>query len=293
MVALIVVGVVHALTGPGDEERIERRIEAVATGTDPYFCQDAVTVAYMEQITGSHRPFADDACEAASPHPADSVKVSDISVDGDVATAAVTYTGGSLDGSTTRVRLIKEGGVWKIDRRLGFAHFDRAGFRRGYRVVVGQFGSPAPAVRCALAHEARLTNAQVERSMLAGADPALTRISVACDREGVERSILGSAAAAELEPAASACFERRLAAVGAAKLAHLETDTPAFGRLLTSCDREAVVSYTRRKLIAEGRESRTEIACIIRVLRALPPAGQYRLAYDEERFADVYDRCEA
>jgi hypothetical protein len=198
-----------------------------------------------------------------------------------------------LEGSTTRVRLIKKGRDWKIDRRLRFIHFDRPGFRRAYRILVGQSGSPGPAVRCSLAREAKLTSAEIERAMLTGDRATLARIAVACDRDGVERSVLGSIAAAELDPAGSSCVERRLAAAGDARLADLEYDIPAFGRFVTSCDPDAFVVYTHRKLVAEGEESPAEIACIVRAFRNIPPSGQLRLTYDEERYEALYGRCEA
>jgi hypothetical protein len=96
-----------------------------------------------------------------------------------------------------------------------------------------------------------------------------------------------------LGPAGSECVERRLAAASPARLIDLEVDLPAYGRLLTACDRNAIVSYTRRKLVAENRESPAEIACIVRAFRALPPAKQFRLTYENERYEALYDRCEA
>jgi hypothetical protein len=293
--ALLVFGIVRVLFfGKTDEERIEGTIEAVVTRPDPSYCHTAMTDAYIEQITGVRRPFADEVCEASTPgRHADSVDVRAISVDGDRATATVTYTGGSLDGSTARVRLVKDDRRWKLDRRLGFPHFDRAGFRRAYRIVFSEFGSPGTAVRCALAHEARLTDSDIERGLLGAGPDAFTRIAVACDREGVERNVLGSIAATELDPAGTRCVERRLAAAPDARLADLEFDIPAYGRLVISCVPGAFVSYAHRKLVAEGNESPAEITCIVGAFRRMPPSSQLRLTYDEERYEALYDRCEA
>jgi hypothetical protein len=293
MLAIIVAGVVHALNRPGDRTRIERTIEAVATTTDPSYCDSAMTDAYMEQVTGVGRPFADEACEGeASRRGADSVEVSHVSIDGDRAIAVVTYRGGSLDGSTARIRLVREGRRWKVDRRLAITRFNRERFRRAYRIRFQEFGAPKSAVRCALTRERRLTDPEVKRYLLSDDPDPFARIAVECDREGIERSLLGSVAGAELDAAGTRCAERRLASEPGATLARLQFDLPAHGRLIAACDRDAVVAYAHRKLVAEGDESPAEIACIVDALRALPPAGQFRLTYDEERYEALYDRCE-
>ena len=291
-VLVLVVGsfVVHRVFFPSDERRIERTIEQFATSSNPSLCDEKATDAYLEQSTGAEPPFADEICEVESEPATDSVDVSEVSVDGDSATALVAYSGGYFDGAESELRLVEEDGVWKVDRRLSIAHLDRTAFRSAYRESFREFGSPDERVRCAMSREAELSDADVRRSVLEQSGAVFTRIAVACDRPGVEREVRGSLAHGGLSSAGAACVDRRLATVGAARLARMQVDLPIYGRLVTDCDRDAVVRFTRRESIAGGDDTE-ETACLVSALRALPPVRQFRLTYEDDRYEALYDRC--
>src|ERR1700679_3423409 len=84
---------------PSDETKIEKTIEAVTIGADPSFCETKVTPRYLEQITGTEPPFADEVCKSEiGASRAKSVDTSEVAIDGTLATAAVTFRGGPFDG---------------------------------------------------------------------------------------------------------------------------------------------------------------------------------------------------
>jgi hypothetical protein len=104
--------------GSSDEDDIASAIETAATSTDPEDCTRLETQTFVEQSelqTGDQavQSCKDDAADDSG-NP-DSVDVSDISVDGDTATASAAFTGGGLDGTTASINLVKEGDQWKLD----------------------------------------------------------------------------------------------------------------------------------------------------------------------------------
>jgi hypothetical protein len=115
-------------SGNSDESQIEEAIETSATTTDPADCTKLSTRHFMEQTTQSEGSEAVKECEkqASEETGAESASVSNVEVDGSKATADVALTGGSFDGQTLGVTLVKEGNQWKLDELTGFAKFDKA-----------------------------------------------------------------------------------------------------------------------------------------------------------------------
>jgi hypothetical protein len=105
--------------GSSDEDDITSAIETSATSTNPDDCEKYETQAFLEQ---SELESGQDAVQSCKDNAADetgnpdSVDVSDISVDGDSATASAAFTGGSLDGTTASLSLVKDGDQWKLDK---------------------------------------------------------------------------------------------------------------------------------------------------------------------------------
>ncbi len=119
----------------GDEGEITEVIEQAETTDDRANCTELMTQNFVEQREFESGEQAVRNCELAEGEgedPADSVEVSNISVEGDAATADVSYDGGDLDGSTATLSLLKESGQWKIDRIEGFPKFDRAPLKRHF-----------------------------------------------------------------------------------------------------------------------------------------------------------------
>jgi hypothetical protein len=115
-------------SGGGDEGEVEEVIETSATTTDPADCSKLQTQQFIEQISRESGKAAVEACEeeAENDEGADSASVSAVEVDGSSATAEAALVGGSLDGQTMEVELIKDGDQWKMNEVIKFTEFDQA-----------------------------------------------------------------------------------------------------------------------------------------------------------------------
>jgi hypothetical protein len=293
---VLAIFVFHRVAVPSTESRIERTIGTVATSGNPAYCDELVTDRYLEQTTDEEMPFADEACESeAGQEHANSVEVSEIAVDGNRATALVTNSGGSLDGSQVVVRLLEEDDQWKLDRLVRFARFDRARFRLAYRHRLRSIGFPADAIGCILGKELRFPNDAIEREALQPDHHIFAGIVVGCDRPAVERNVIGAIADPRLDfpEAAIECGRRRLAAATDAELMRVQLSAAAYTELLLSCGRDAFLAYQRRELAAGDRLGPTAVACVLAVMQGLPDTSLIRVAYDADRYEAIVDGCEA
>ncbi len=89
-------------------------------------CTEMETQRFVEQISSEKGQAAIDACKEAGDTNAEKIDVSDVKVDGDGATAIAAIAGGTFDGQSLRVSLIREDGKWKLDYFDGFESFDKA-----------------------------------------------------------------------------------------------------------------------------------------------------------------------
>jgi len=287
---LILVGgfVLQRMTS--DERRIERTIELVATGSDPGYCDEKVTDAYLEHVVGARLPFADEICELAASQPAaDEVDVGEVSVDGDRATARVTFTGGLLDGSEVLAGLVKTDGDWRVDR-LSVARLNRARFRRAYERYLRSFASKG-GLRCALSRERRLTDSEAGRFALEDGPDGMTGAAVACDRASVEGNIVEAFAASAVDRRGVRCARRTLASADDVRVLHVQLDPGAYGDLIATCDPGAILDQFAREVAAEEDGSQARAECVVARLRGLPPNEQFRLGYEDDRFEALLERC--
>jgi hypothetical protein len=127
--ALILCALVLPSCGGGEEvAAIEETIVTSATSEDPGICTRLHTQAFLEQSVKLEDSAAVEACEEAT---VDSISedpettiVSDVDVDGGVATATARFVGGGSDGLAMRFRLVERDETWKLDELLGFARLD-------------------------------------------------------------------------------------------------------------------------------------------------------------------------
>jgi hypothetical protein len=118
--------------GGDDADEITEVIETSVKSTDPANCTELQTAAFTDQTNLANGDAALQECEddaADTSGDPDSVEVSDIAVDGESATASVAFTGGSLDGSTVALELVKEGDQWKLDEITDITEFDFEAFQ--------------------------------------------------------------------------------------------------------------------------------------------------------------------
>lgn len=113
--------------GESEEDKITSTIETAATSTDPAVCGETQTLKFMEATSGGSNKEAEKECEKeaeAGENNPESVTVSKVEVEGEKASANVAFEGGSFNGQTLEVALVREGGDWKLNELTGFANFD-------------------------------------------------------------------------------------------------------------------------------------------------------------------------
>jgi len=286
--------VLQRFCATGDRAEIERTVEAVTVGKKPSHCETRTTPRYLMQITGARPPFADDICEREfAESRTRSVQTSEIEIDGDEATAVMTLRGGSLDGSRLVVKLVDAGGNWRMDRLVSFRHFDRPGFDRSYRREFLEFGSPTRSADCAIRRSRRLSNAEIEHAILYEARRVFAPIPVACDRDGVERSLVGSIADPQfdLPQRVVRCAADEMKTLSDAELVRVERSFIAYGEVLYRCDRNAIFAYMGRELEATQDLDPAATRCVLQVFRSRSVPAAIRLSYDEDAYDSLIDRC--
>jgi hypothetical protein len=294
ILVLLVAGfVVQRLVSPGGTLEIEDAARAAMTSTDPSYCSEDVTELFVEQQNDAQTPFADDLCEEYADYDrAESVRVSDVDINGNTATAIVAIKGGSYDGFSLELELTKQNGDWRANRFLGFVRFDRPAFERSYRHKFAQFGSPERAAECAIRISRRLSTPQLEGILLSSHTGPWGRIAAKCDRPGTERSLIAAFNEHDyVSPRVAHCLESRIESLSTAEIARASDDEIAFGTLLLDCDRTDGFSYLRRSL-EEGSDIDPGAAgCVVDELSGRRPPDAVRLIYDEPSYDRVIEGC--
>jgi predicted small secreted protein len=114
-------------SGGGEDAKVEEAIEESATSTDPSKCTELQTALFNETETDQKGAEATKACEEeAKENDTESVNVSNVSVNGEKATAEVEVEGSGLNGQGVELELVEEDGNWKLNKLLGFTNFDAA-----------------------------------------------------------------------------------------------------------------------------------------------------------------------
>jgi hypothetical protein len=167
-----------------DESQIEEAVETSATSKDPADCKKLSTQHFMEQTTRSEGAEAVKECEANASNGAGakSVEVSEVEVDGSKATADAALTGGSFDGQTLKIALVKEDDQWKLDELAGFAKFNEA---KVIGILEGQFNEPSSEVsksqaNCIVKSFEEAPQAELEEALLSGSSEGFEEIAGSC-----------------------------------------------------------------------------------------------------------------
>jgi hypothetical protein len=131
--AAVLVAMLLVACGNSDEDQITDVIKTSVKSTDPADCTKLATARFLAQTEFAVGPDALRQCQQDAADTSDnpsSVDVKDVKVDGDNATANVTFHGGTFDGSTLTVALVKVGDQWKLDRITAIPTFNLQGFAR-------------------------------------------------------------------------------------------------------------------------------------------------------------------
>jgi copper chaperone CopZ len=114
-------------SGSSAEDKITETIEKAATTSDPSNCTELETQRFVEQNSQKKGKAAVKACEKEAEEgkeQAEGANVSNVSVNGEKATAEVEFEGGTLGSQALEVALVEGEGDWKLDYVEGFAAYD-------------------------------------------------------------------------------------------------------------------------------------------------------------------------
>lgn len=170
--------------GNSDSSQITDAIQTASTSTDPADCTKLQTQQFVEQTNYATGPAALQACQKNAADTTDnptSVDVSNVSVNGNNATANVTFHGSSLDGSTLTVALIKDGNQWKLDKITGVPTLNLDAIKRQFAQQLQAQGSIPPQVASCIQNAfSQVTADQVKQVLLNGSQGGLVSLFSGC-----------------------------------------------------------------------------------------------------------------
>jgi len=182
--ALVLAALLLVACGNSDEDQITDVIKTSVKSTDPADCTKLQTTKFLQQTELAVGPDALKQCQDDSANTSDdpdSVDVKDINVDGDNATANVTFHGGSFDGSTFTVALIKDGDQWKLDKITDIPTFDLQSFVRGVTDRLLAAGkTPQSVISCISNAVTKVGADQIKQILISGDSSQLTALFAPC-----------------------------------------------------------------------------------------------------------------
>jgi hypothetical protein len=185
LVLALAVGLSACGGGSSDDEgRIEEAIERSAANEDPSVCTELQTRKFTEQTQQESGEAAVRSCEeeAEESEGAESATAANVAVDGSTATAEATLKGGSLDGQTLEVELVKDGDQWKLNEVVEFTKLDQPKlvetFEREFEKAKSEV-SPQLAA-CFAEAFAKASRAEIEEMLFSGSTQALQEVAEGC-----------------------------------------------------------------------------------------------------------------
>lgn len=171
--------------GGGDEDKIVEVIEQAATTSDPSNCTELQTQRFNEQNTEQKGKAATKACEEeakAGEDQAEGAKVSNVSVNGEKATAQVAFEGGSLGSQALEVALVQEDGDWKLDQVEGFANYDGQALGEAFEKEFNQNpeGLSKQQAACIAQKIAGASQAEAEELFFSGSPEPIIQLAEGC-----------------------------------------------------------------------------------------------------------------
>jgi hypothetical protein len=181
--------------GSGDasaEARIRAVIERSFTTRDPADCAALLTARFLRQVTFERGADALAECRRNAPksEAARSVAISELSVEGDRASARAVPQGGDSDGQDVTLALVERGGAWKLDRMTAL-RIERERFDRATRRVLlrGPDASTPQQADCFIRRLSTVSDSALERALVAGDRSVILRATITCTRDVFENTI--------------------------------------------------------------------------------------------------------
>jgi hypothetical protein len=101
-------------SGSSDDDQIRSVADRALTGNDPASCDELLTAHFVQTFYGGSVEQCRKNAEETSTNP-DSVDVTNISVNGEKASADIKLVGGPSDGQVLSAIFVKQGSQWKFD----------------------------------------------------------------------------------------------------------------------------------------------------------------------------------
>ncbi len=170
--------------GSSAEDEVTEVIEQAATTKDPSNCTELQTLRFTEQNTGEKGKAAIKSCEesAKEEEQAEEAKVSNVSVNGEKATAETEFIGGSLGSQTLSVALVEEDGDWKLDQIEGFANYDGKALEETFlkRFEESPEGLTKQQYTCIAEGIGKASTAEAEAMFLSGDSTKIEELAKGC-----------------------------------------------------------------------------------------------------------------
>jgi len=171
--------------GDSDEDKISEVIEKAATTTDPSNCTELETQRFAEQNSQQKGKAAVKACEEeqeAGEEQAEAATVSNVSVDGEKATAEVKFEGGPLGAQALELALVEEDGNWKLDQIEGFADYDGKALGEAFEKEFEESseGLNEEQAKCIAGKVAGANQAEAEELFFSGSPKAIVELAEGC-----------------------------------------------------------------------------------------------------------------
>jgi hypothetical protein len=170
--------------GSSAEDEVTEVIEQAATTKDPSNCTELQTLRFTEQNTGEKGKAAIKSCEesAKEEEQAEEAKVSNVSVNGEKATAETEFIGGSLGSQTLSVALVEEDGDWKLDQIEGFANYDGKALEETFlkRFEESPEGLTKQQYTCIAEGIGKASTAEAETMFLSGDSTKIEELAKGC-----------------------------------------------------------------------------------------------------------------
>jgi hypothetical protein len=171
--------------GESDEDKIVAVVEGAETTADARNCTELQTQRWNEQVTQQSGKAGTQACEAEAKEgqaQAKGVKVSNVSVNDEKATAEVAYLGGPLDSQTLDIALVEAGGDWKLDHVEGFADYDGKSLGKAFekRFEERPEGLSPKQAKCIASKVAGSSEAEAEELFFGGSSKPIVELAEGC-----------------------------------------------------------------------------------------------------------------
>lgn len=169
--------------GESDEDKIVGAIETAETTSSPRNCTELQTQRFNDQVTQKAGEAGTEACEAEAREgqaQAKSVRVSNVSVEDEKATAEVEFRGGPLDSQTLDVALVEADGGWKLDHVEGFADYDGKSLGAAFEKRVETEGLSPKQAKCISKKIAASSEAEAEELFFGGSSEPIVKLAESC-----------------------------------------------------------------------------------------------------------------